>query len=1601
MQLFVFYKKLLLIIGIFLFLYSSFSTAQERYLHFTEIDGLPRNITTCLAQDQYGYLWVGTSNGIARFDGKNFYCYKELNSIGVIRLYYSNKTNILWAATSKGLFKYNRLTNFFENKAVGFITKVQEDNDAIYFLMVSNIFKLENDTPKIIYTGNNISDFCITNQGIWITTSDNGVTLLSRKSNFTQVEFSLLKNISAAIITPIDDKVFVGCFNGQLYSINQQKKLELIISNNHYFVGKISKVGNEIWQATDGNGIIVLDKNFHFLRTMKKNLNTEASINSNSIQDILPGNNNEIWIATYGAGLTCILPDNLLFQNILPEKGNENSLIANEAVSVFVKNPYFYFGTNYGLSVWNETTGKFKHLPNDKLYKDLNGSKVTALTVDRNNILWVGTYDGLLGKYTADFRLLKTYSPSSNTSNQMQQIVSLREVGKNNLLIATQFYSRILLNFDMEKGTTDVFELYSKGSNITYCILNSLRENQNGELLAILSDKGLFHVNWKDNVIENRLSEMNKNLNAYITDFYQDKKGNYWFTSSSGLLHISVDGKNYVKYTVKEGLPTNVLLKMESVDDRFLWISSVSGICRFDMQTGQVLNFNHNDGLPANEFFEGVIAQTLDKRIIFGSLAGFTIINPKKINLNATKTKVIISDIAFQNQSIRNQSGEQFLTQPLEETKELWLPFHKNSFSIHFFAKNESFLKYHNYSYRLKGLEKDWTYVIETNYANYTNLNPGTYIFEVKTVDKTSKAIITQLIIHIRSPWYLSWFAYVIYSIIFFTILILSVYAWIKRLELRNEKVISEFKIQKEHELTEKKLEFFTNISHDLKTPLTLIDSPVNDLLQSENLSKEQVNKLSIINRNSKRLYKLISDLLDFRKITQKQYVLEVKETIISDILTGISEAFKEECKNKTIDLECSVEQNLTGFVDARKIEKILWNLLSNALKFTKKEGKIMLIAEELLIDGIKYIKLIVSDTGIGISENDKNKIFERFYKVKDSQLFNVEGTGIGLAIVKELAEIHHGKIQVESVLGSGTTFTIILPSSKECFSTEELVVPEYLNYQTPGNENLEITIPQDIVKQYNQQGVLIVEDNNELRDYLAGHFEKRLKVYLAEDGLVGLNLAKEVYPDVIITDVQMPTMNGYEFCRELRRNFDTSHIPVIMLTANTTIENQIEGLSTGADVYLTKPFNIKILDAHVYSLLENRKTLRHKFLKVETTENLEKALPQKDIDFILELKLFIKENIMNPDLKVELLSKHFSVSLAQLHRKIKSLTDTTPNNLIKSIRLKKAYLLIREGGLRVSEAAYQTGFSDPNYFTTCFKKEFGENPSQIAPDIKDSTITPLIELSKFEVTASASTQTNSENNQNNEQLPLLLIADDNDEMRRFLKDEFTPKYRIIEAADGNTALGHAVSEIPDIIVSDIMMPGIDGIELCRLLKTDERTSHIPIVLLTAKNTDENMLEGLENGADDYVSKPFNISILKARVRNLYQSRLMLRNRFMNEPEATVKEISPSASDERFLKKAYDIVEKHLSKPDFDVQVFSSELGMSRAQLYRKIDGISGQSVNEFIRIVRLKKAAGLLLNSDFQISEIAENVGFNSFAYFTKSFKEFFGVTPTQYKNK
>jgi signal transduction histidine kinase/DNA-binding response OmpR family regulator len=824
-------------------------------------------------------------------------------------------------------------------------------------------------------------------------------------------------------------------------------------------------------------------------------------------------------------------------------------------------------------------------------------------------------------------------------------------------------------------------------------------------------------VNSEHARLENDLDEINRRMTFRINDFYHDRKGRYWLaTQKDGLIMMSTDGMVFEKWTIREGLPTNTLMRIESVDDRYLWISTISGICRFDTQTFQTMVFTNRHGLPASEFNPRTSDVTENGHIIFGSTAGFTMVNPESVEPDISQTEVVISDISFHNQSIRKLAGKPILTKALEETERIVLPFRKNSFTIRFFTRDKHLPKFNNFAYRLTGFENEWIYPGETSHCTYTNLSPGKYIFEVKATNKSNIWMEkpTTLKITIKSPYYLSWYAYLFYFLLVGSVILISLQIYRNRLNLKKELEISAYKVQKEKELTEKKLSFFTNISHDLKTPLTLIDAPLNDLLQSGNLSGEQIRKLNIIRRNSKRLFNLISDLVDFRKLTQEKIPLNIRKVNIKELFDQIEEAFRVECKMKSIDLMIHITCDEWVYVDQNKLEKIVWNLMSNAVKFTPEGGEIYLGVECLQDTG--SIKMTVKDTGIGIGESELKKIFDRFYQVKEKNI-RYEGTGIGLSIVKELVELHKGTIHVASTPGSGTVFTVILPLGKEISSGEDEETGTENKDLIPPSEGLREVIPpgtETVSTQYNLSKLLIVEDNTELREYLASHFCRNYKVVQASDGYEGFRNAMEKNPDIILADVLMPNLDGFEFCRLIRANFDTSHIPVVMLTANSSDESRIEGISTGADAYVTKPFDISFLDALLRTLLENRRKLRDKLVDSVMPVGDKDGIHTRDAEFMGKVRAYIEKNIGDTDLTIDHLSSELGISRTQLNRKIKSLSGHTPNNLIKIIRLKKAYKLIRNQGVRVSEAAYMTGFSDPNYFTVCFRKEFGENPSQV-----------------------------------------------------------------------------------------------------------------------------------------------------------------------------------------------------------------------------------------------------------------------------------------------
>ncbi|WP_162304382.1 hybrid sensor histidine kinase/response regulator [Maribellus luteus] len=1293
----------------------SFSIERTKAIYFTDKEGLPRNIATCFVQDNYGYKWIGTGNGISRFDGYKFRNYDTFRGqfINTMEL---DQNNDLWVGTDAGLYRYHRLSDTFGKIMEGYTKQLSVFKESIYFLLVNRLIKVAPDETIASWEIEGINCYQITSEGIWYGDRD-GLHMLD-------TGLHELRGRIIAQLTEIDGALWISCRNGDVY-IRRNEQIQKIDIQNHYNVMDIEKIDDNYWIATDGGGIFIVDKNLTLKSTLMKNKGDEALIPSNSIYDLYCGIDNAVWISTYGAGITLLVREDNAYHNIVPVPGNNNSLVDKEGVSVLVDNNSCYLGTNYGFSKWNLKANKFTNLDAKSLENQINGRKVTAINKDSDGNLWIGTYDGLIGKYSPDLRLIKTFHPCTNNEDEMQQVISLYNYDDKYMLIGTHARNKSLLRYNFKTQQTDVVPLDIKIQNPMNYQINNIRKNKFGETIVLVRNLGIFFYNEEKNTLESFLPEINNRITFKLNDFYHDKTGSYWFaTQTDGLVKLSPDGRIFEKWTMKDGLPTNTLLSIESINDKILWISTIDGLCRFNTENNQFQIFNYRHGLASNEFLARTSAITDDHKIIFGNSEGFLLLEPDKLIQDTSRSKVIISDIDFHNRSIKSLEKEHYLKTPLEETDELHLPFRRNSFTISFFTLDNDLPKYSNYAYMLEGLEKNWIYLGVNNQTTYTNLSPGKYTFKVKCTNKANvwNEVPTELKLTILPPWYSSWIAIISYVLVVSGLMLAIFYFYNKRLQWKKELEISAYKVSSEHELTEKKLAFFTNISHDLKTPLTLISAPVNDLLRSSNFDQEQHKKLEVIDRNARRLYKLITDLIEFRKITQNQLPLKACSIDLAKPVENVYEAFHEECHKRDIEFNFQLDVNEPVFVDLRKIEKILWNLLSNAIKFTGNGGKIRLqIKLEKRTEG-NYLKIIVTDTGKGFNEKEKERIFDRFYQINKTENLKFDSSGIGLSIVNDLVRIHHGSINVESIPGTGTKFIIEIPCSENFYTIEEKWSEDTILQDQPSQEPVKrndafegVTGLRPECKKYNLQRLLIVDDNDELRDYLATHFKPRFKVLQASDGTRGYAQAIDNEPDIILTDINMPEVNGHEFCRKLRANFNTSHIPVIMLTANSAIEQKLEGLISGVDVYVTKPFEIDYLDAVIDSLLANRKRVREKLLGIEPLDKVHEKITNADTQFANDLKEFILINITNEGLNIDLLSQHFSISRTQLNRKIKALTGLTPNNYIKTIRLKKAYELIRREGVRVAEAAYLTGFTDPNYFTICFKKEFGENPSKLS----------------------------------------------------------------------------------------------------------------------------------------------------------------------------------------------------------------------------------------------------------------------------------------------
>ncbi|NRA52478.1 MAG: response regulator, partial [Phaeodactylibacter sp.] len=804
-------------------------------------------------------------------------------------------------------------------------------------------------------------------------------------------------------------------------------------------------------------------------------------------------------------------------------------------------------------------------------------------------------------------------------------------------------------------------------------------------------------------------------------------------TEGGGLFVYSSEDRQLRNYTMADGLPSNAIHTLYESEDGAVWMSTNNGLslARFDKEKAQFVfrNYSKQDGLQSSQFSYNAGLETRDGHLYFGGINGFNYFNPEAIQDNPHAPKVAITGLKVYDKYVAHTDEDSPLQEPIGHTRELVLSHQESQlFTLEFTALGYTSSEKNQYAYKLDGFIDEWSYIGDRRSVSFTNLNAGTYTFMVKAANNDGiwnpEPVILKVVIKPpiwRTPW-----AYGSYILISVMLLFGFRHALLMRERLKNNLRLKDLERQKIEEVNRLKLAFFTNVSHEFRTPLTLISGPIEQMLESEKLDAPEAQQLNIVQQNTKRLLRLVNQLLEFRKMDQDQIQLEPQSADMVEFVSGVKTAFNGLADSKGIDYQLYTEvQQLPICFDPDKMEKIVYNLLSNAFKFTRKRVSVRIAEGKRVVKSGKkseaVILVTIEDDGSGISPHHQDRIFDRFYQAQPANNASSrdlpEGTGIGLAYAKALVEMHGGGLELESKLGEGSRFTIWLPVKTNTLNCgpEQQTTPVEL-VRAPHvfeSQPKELIVPDTLIGSGTKPTMLIVEDHEEVRAFLKMSFAPYFEIQEAENGETGINRALEILPDIVLSDIMMPKKSGIELCQTLKTDDRTSHIPIVLLTANQSEEKLVVGLETGADDYVTKPFKFRLLKARIFNLIHSREVLKKRFSQNFLQPEPDQA-PSPDEQFLLKAVGIVEANLNDSEFGVSEFAKHLGMSRSVLYRKFSALTDQSVKEFINMIRLKKAAEMLRMGTCEsISEVAYSVGFSDAQYFSKKFKKHYNMTPTQ------------------------------------------------------------------------------------------------------------------------------------------------------------------------------------------------------------------------------------------------------------------------------------------------
>lgn len=1351
-------------------------TAQNNYqeYHFEALKNIPtQRAVASISQDQQGFIWMGTNGlGLNKYNGLDYSIYqfdgKDSTSLSssLVHTTYIDEHNRLWIGTQTGLDLYNRnLDNFIRIPLPG-----QETGSgiAVHAVRALNngkilvgthqygLIKLDPETLKttqVDITGiEEIRNFLIYSissfDGRIVIGTDKGLFEFNSENNsMAPLEFITLQGkeaITSHIKTSrVDSKgtLWLGTTADGLYRIEDNENGRYVIEHFPFTSKRILSLletpRNTILLGTENDGMFEMDYTGKILNHYLNNKFNDNGIKSNSIWSLFKDDQERIWVGYYNNGIGIYDKMHDRFEDLESKPNNPNSLHSN-SVTGFVKDARgrLWIGMDGGgIDVYDPGSGKFTHLLNNRndIANGLDSPDVQTLFMDSKGNIWVGTWDYGIYFLKKGENTFKNYSvQNTNGGIATNRILSFSEDSTGTIWIGT--FSRGVHSYDPE---LEEFRIYDQEpflrERISYSDVRRVYVDSRDNIW-IGGNSGLFRLKITNGKFDLEVmsprfykNSLNQSYKSMVLDIYEDSSQRIWIgTEGSGLCKYDMKEDSFSWMRPEDGFNKVSVSTIIQDDNGAIWAAGNNGLARLDMKEGTIENFSIIDGLLSDDFNNNSAYKDKDGKLYFGSFDGVNYFDPHTLEVvNTNPANVYLTDLKIFNQPVVPQKEDSPLEKVISQTKKITLEHSQSVFTIDFASIDFTRPGNIQYAYYLDGFEDTWNYVGNTRSATYTNLPAGDYNFKVKATNSDGlwEGEPVTLGITILRPWWLTNLALFAYLLILMGL----GYMLIRFLEsrIRNKRLIEEERARhlQEEALNDKKIQFFTNISHEFRTPLTLILSPLQDILQEEMLPEKFKGKFTTIHRNTIRLKRLIDELMDFRKLQIHKIPLNISLFDPEVLIREIMDYFKEEAQQRNIVLSLeSGNKPSEIWADRGKLEKILFNILSNAFKSTPNNGIITIAIGERInytfksIDSktpFKGLEISIEDTGKGIHSNEIGKIFDRFYQIKDRNEQYYSGTGIGLEVVKSFVDLHRGDIEVESELGVGTKFRIILPVEKAQYDTSDIQDTELSRLQK--ETEVKAAPETEEPKETHRKTLLIIEDNTELRTYLRQELVSEYRVILAENGLEGLEKAQKYIPDAVITDVLMPTMNGYEFCSLLKKDIKTSHIPVLMLTAKAQTDDWIEGFEAGADIYLNKPFEMKIMRSQLKQLITNRTLLFSKHMEGINKTEVESNSTSLDQQFVLEIIKYTHENIKETNLNVEKLADEFNLSRSQLYRKIKTLTGLTANELIRKIRLERAKELLEESNApSVSEISYNVGFSSPSYFSKCFKAHFGVLPKEI-----------------------------------------------------------------------------------------------------------------------------------------------------------------------------------------------------------------------------------------------------------------------------------------------